>query len=339
MSSRFFTWVRILVLAVLLAAPAAVRAEKVTFNLDWVPYGKHSGLYAAVAKGFYKAEGLDVRIIRGHGSSDTVKRISANSAEFGHADTGNLVAARGNSDVKVKTVAMIHHKSLFVMYVLEKSGIKHPKGIVGRSIGASVGNATRIMFPAFAGVAGFDPGKVKWVDMQASSQLPSLIAERVDAVVTYATIGPSYFAAAKKVGKKALETLFADFGLDLYSNGIITQESRLKDNPNQVKRFVRATLKGLAFGVERPDEAMRFFIKKVPSVSPVLARAHLDLNNKHMVTEETKKTGIGVMLKNRMQFLVDTTFKYVPMKRKPALDEIYTNDFITVKLVPKMGTM
>jgi NitT/TauT family transport system substrate-binding protein len=337
--SKFLKVLGILGLAMLWAAPTAVRAEKITFNLDWVPYGKHSGFYAAVEKGLYKAEGLDVNIVRGHGSSDTVKRIGANSAEFGHADAGNLVAGRGNSDIKVKMVAMIHHKSLFVMYALKSSGIKTPADLPGRSIGSSVGNATRIMMPALAGIMKWDINKVKWVDMQNSSQLPSVIAGRVDATVTYATIGPSYFAAGKKAGKEVVEALFADYGLDLYSNGIITQESRLTKNPNQVKRFVRASLKGLAYGVEHPDEAMKTFIKKVPSVSATLARAHLNINNRHLVTAETKKTGIGVMLKERMQVLLDTTTKYVPMKRKPALNEIYTNDYITVKLKPKMGSM
>lgn len=339
MKERGFKWAWTWAMAWLLAAPATVWAESVAFNLDWVPYGKHSGFYAAVDKGFYKAEGLDVKIVRGYGSADTVQRVATEAAEFGHADIGNLIVIRGNTGAPVKGVAMIHHKSLFCVYVLEKSGIRRPRDLVGRRIGSAPANAVRIMFPALAGAVGIDPKSVTWVDMQAPSELPSLFAEKVDAIVTYATIGPSYFAAAKKANKPVLEFLYSDFGVDLYSNGIITQDGRLQKQPAQVRRFVKASLRGLAFGVEQPDEAMKIFTTHMPTMSAEIARAHLDINNRHLLTEETRKTGIGIMLPEKMRLTLETMAKYNEMKRKPSLEEVYTNQFITEKVVPKMKTL
>ncbi|MFQ5913876.1 MAG: ABC transporter substrate-binding protein [Nitrospinota bacterium] len=314
------------------AAPAA--AEKVTFALDWVPYGKHAGWYAALEKGYFKEEGLTVNIIRGHGSGDTVKVVASKGAEFGFADASSLIIARGNTGVQVKEVAMGHHKSLFCIYVLKKTGVRGPKDLSGKTIGSAVGNAARVTFPALAKATGLNPDTVKWIDMPPPSQAPSLFGERVDAIVTYATIGPTYFEAARKSGKPVLEYLFSDYGVDLYSNGIITRDDRIKGNPEQVRRFVRASMRGLAFAVEHPDEAVKIFLKSYPTFAPRVARQHLDIMNRHLLTPTTKKTGIGFMTKEKMKLTRDVVAKYFKLKRLPKLEEIYTNEFVP-KIFPK----
>ncbi len=52
---------------------------KITFSLDFIPLGRHAPWYAAVAEGYYKAEGLDVSIIPSHGTAQTIQAI-----EFRH---------------------------------------------------------------------------------------------------------------------------------------------------------------------------------------------------------------------------------------------------------------
>ncbi|MDP7386244.1 MAG: ABC transporter substrate-binding protein [Nitrospinota bacterium] len=212
------------------SAPAA--AEKITFALDWVPYGKHSGWYAALEKGYFKEEGLTVNIVRGHGSGDTVKVMASKGAEFGLADAASLIIARGNTGARVKDVAMFHHKSLYCIYVLKKSGIQGPKDLAGKTIGSAIGNAARVTFPALARATGLDPDTVKWLDVPPPSQTASLFAEKVDAIVTFAAIGPTYFEAARKSGKPVVDYLFSDFGVDLYSSGVITQDDRIEGNPD-----------------------------------------------------------------------------------------------------------
>src|SRR5437764_12280315 len=77
-----------------------------TLILDFVPTGEYVPHYTALEKGFYRDEGLDVKILRGQGSGDTVKRIAAGQGDVGIADISALIAARANTDAKVKAIAL-----------------------------------------------------------------------------------------------------------------------------------------------------------------------------------------------------------------------------------------
>jgi len=58
---------------------AAATRDKLTFSLNFVPYGIHTAFFVAQEKGFYAQANLDVTIERGTGSSDTVTRIATGS--------------------------------------------------------------------------------------------------------------------------------------------------------------------------------------------------------------------------------------------------------------------
>src|SRR5262249_33054207 len=85
-----------------LAQPKPLRPY--TLILDFVPTGEYVPHYTALEKGFYRDEGLDVKIVRGQGSGDTVKRIAAGQGDVGIADVSALIAARAHTDGKVKAL-------------------------------------------------------------------------------------------------------------------------------------------------------------------------------------------------------------------------------------------
>ena len=99
----------LLVVLATLAVPLVGVAQKAlkpyTLILDFVPTGEYVPHYTALEKGWYRDEGLDVKIVRGQGSADTVKRIAAGQGEVGIADISALIAARANTDVQVKAIA------------------------------------------------------------------------------------------------------------------------------------------------------------------------------------------------------------------------------------------
>src|SRR4029453_6243550 len=88
--------------ALLLAAGVSAQSRPLrpyTLIPDFVPTGEYVPHYTALEKGWYKDEGLDVKIVRGQGSADTVKRIAAGQGEVGIADISTVIAARANTDV------------------------------------------------------------------------------------------------------------------------------------------------------------------------------------------------------------------------------------------------
>src|SRR4029077_4869970 len=123
--------------------------ERVNFLLDFTPYGKHAPFYAAIDKGFWRDAGFDVTIIKGEGSGTTISPYAAGTVDFAFADTPALIIARSRG-VKVMAAGIIHDKSLYAFGTLEENNIKKPQDLQGKRVGASVGDANWVMFPAFA---------------------------------------------------------------------------------------------------------------------------------------------------------------------------------------------
>ncbi|MET0879226.1 MAG: ABC transporter substrate-binding protein, partial [Tardiphaga sp.] len=115
-----------LLLAVALVAGAshAARAEdKALLQLDWIASGEHAAYYAGLQKGFFKDAGIDLSIVRGYGSGDTVNKVAAGAAKFGVADVGAVLAGRAQQQVPVKSIVAVYTYSPHSMFVLKSSGI------------------------------------------------------------------------------------------------------------------------------------------------------------------------------------------------------------------------
>jgi len=322
-------------------SPASIRVaqaqpgrplEKITFLLDFTPYGKHTPFFAALDKGFWKDAGFDVTIVKGEGSATTISSYAAGTVDFAFSDTPTLILARSKGAL-VKVAAIIHDKSLYAFGTLEENNIKTPQDLKGKRIGASVGDASRVMFPAFAKLNGIDADSVRWVDMTPPARAASLMLGQVDAVVLFLTEEPTFSAKAKEVGKHWRDFAYADYGLDLYSHGLLVRDDLITNQPDRVKRFIEATMNAWAWSIEHPQEALAMFLKHNPAVDPDQAREHFRIAIKHLMTDTAKREGIGYIDAEKMKRTVDFVSQYFNVKGVSA-DDVYTNQF-TPKLFPK----
>src|SRR5262249_4448910 len=174
--------VALVVLAVPVSGVAQKALKPYTLILDFVPTGEYVPHYTALEKGWYRDEGLDVKIVRGQGSADTVKRIAAGQGEVGISDISAVIAARANTDVKVKAIALWYRRPPHGIFVRTDSPIKTPKEIEGKKLAISPGNSHQILWPVFERLSGLKPNSVTWVTMDAASMPPALIKGAVDAV-------------------------------------------------------------------------------------------------------------------------------------------------------------
>ncbi len=301
-------------------------AGEVIFNLDWVVFGRHAPYYVALEKGYYQEAGLDIKIVRGYGSADAINKITTGQATFAFGDTGSLIVARSKG-AQVKLVAILYGKSPFVIFSLADARIEKPKDLEGKSIAAPTFDSPRNMFPVFARVAGIDGSKVKWVTVDGAQKDPMLFARKVDAITNFAVDSPVHLKRAKEqnVGLKIMR--WADYGFELYSNGLLVSDEMIRSRPQAVRGFTQATIKGLRYTFERPDEAVAAILKHHPTLDREIVRAELDIVRDMVMTEDARRHGIGWINEKMMQTSVDAVAEVFKVE-KPPLASLFTNEFL-----------
>lgn len=331
--SRFIASL-VTVLLAFASGPAPVAAESVKFSLNFLPYGLHVGFFAAKERGFYREAGLEVEILKGEGSADAVRRLGTGVVDFAFADMASQVLGRTRG-LKVRAVAVVLDKDPSVLLSLKSSGIRTPKDLEGKSVGALTASALRDSWPPLAAANGVDSSKVTWVDMPSTAYVASLMSKKVHAIATYLTTLPSYEIQAKRLGEEMAVLSYADFGVDTYGSGILAPEQTIKDRPDLVRRFVTASMRGYAWAFENPAEAVATFLKAHPEASAQRVRAEIKITADLMLTPVAARLGIGHYEEAKVERTRDLTLK--PRRIDPAtvpVKDVYTNEFLP-KLFPK----
>jgi NitT/TauT family transport system substrate-binding protein len=249
-------------------------AESVTFITDFGFNGRHAYYYVALDRGYYKEAGLDVSIVRGSGSADAIRKVGAGAAQIGFADAGSLVLARANDGLPVRMIAVVYAAPPHAIYTTEDSGIRKPQDLAGHRIADSAGSANTVLFGAYAKAAGFDQTKVTW-QVAEGSALPALLATgRAEAVGQF-TVGEPMLAAAV-APKKLVKFAYRDVGLDYYGNGIIASEELIAKEPDMLRRFVAATLRGMKDAFADPATAGETIARYQKQIKPEIGAAETE---------------------------------------------------------------
>ena len=308
-----------------LAAPEAAAAQKVTFTLDFEYAGRHAYYFLALEKGFYRDAGLDVEIVRGSGSADPIRAVAAGRAPLGFADTGTLVVSRTNNDLPVKTVAIVYNRAPHCIFCLEDAGVRAPKDLEGKKIATPPGSASTTMFPAFVRATGINADKITRVAVD-TSVLPAVLASRqVDCVSLFYVAQP--LLERRLAPKKITRLLYADAGLEFYSNGIIVGDSFLKESPDVVRRFVAATLRGMETSFADPAEAGRIMNKYHPQVEPALGQAEIEIVRELAVTPITRAHGLGYIDPKKMEQTRDVVLEAFKLSKRLPVEDFYAPGF------------
>ncbi|MGB3067429.1 MAG: ABC transporter substrate-binding protein [Ottowia sp.] len=312
-----------LVPVVLAACSAFANAKDVTFVLDFNVNGRHAYYFVALEKGYYKEQGLDVTIVRSGGSADAIKKVAAGQAQIGFADAGSLILSRANDNVPVKLVSVVYQQAPHALFALESSGIKSAQDLVGKRVADSATSSVALMFGAYAKAAGIPKEKVSFVIADGSS-LPAILATgRADAIGQYSVGAP---ILAKVVAPRKLVRLaYKDAGLDFYSNGLIASESMLKDDPETVRKFVAATLKGMKEAFRDPKAAGEILHKAQKQVDADVAE-----DETRAVAELAVASGMpmGSMTTAKMQATVDLVKNSFQLKREVTAEEMMATGFL-----------
>ena len=311
----------------LLLCRGAAAEDKISFGLDWQFGGRHAGFILADQLGYYRQEGISAQVQRGSGSAEVARRVASGAITFGFGDIGSVVIARA-SGLPVKAIAVIYGKGAYGLWIRSDTGIRSPKDLEGKVIAATAGSAMRLMFPAFAALTRVDESKVTWLTADGASHLPMLLAGRVDATADMMTGWPEAAKASQRAKVPLLPMWYADYGLDVYGNGLLTRDDTIAQRPDLVRRFVRATLRGLTFAFDDPNRAAALLNQSHPEIDPVLASEEIRMVRDLAWTEEAKAHGLGYLAPARVEKTRDVVARAYNLSQEVPLADIYTNDFL-----------
>jgi NitT/TauT family transport system substrate-binding protein len=251
--------------------------EKITYLTSFGTFGRDSYAYVALDKGYFKDAGFDVTVNPGKGSGENIKSIVSGQAQFTPIDlTGGLLAAGGKDKTTGFTaVAAIQQRTMAAIIALEGNGINAPKDLEGKTLTDQPGSVVRTLFPTYAKLANVNPDKVKFQNGQAQELIGLLASGRTQGIGQFVVGKPTVETVAKP--KKAVVLPYSDVLQDLYGNVLITSTKYATDNPEKVKKFTEALLKGLADSIENPEEAGKITQKYVQTAKPEGVAAELTL--------------------------------------------------------------
>ena len=331
---KFNRRIAVLSLCAALLPAASFAQTKIKMVLNWKYQGPQAWFFVAQDKGYFKAEGLDVELDQGEGSSAPIAKVASGAYDAGFGDINALIdfAAKRPTEAPVG-VYMLYNTPPFTIAVKKDSPIRTPKDLEGKTVGGPANDGALKLFPAFAKAAKLDTSKIAINNMAPNLREQMLIRGQVDGVFGYIN---TIFFSAKLVGldpEKDLRFInYGDFGLDLYSNTVLFSRNFVRDNPKAVQGFLKALNRAIVDTVANPEMAMDSLMKREPLLKRDVEKERLMATLKEEMSHpEIAKIGLGdvdsVRLKRSIGVVVDAN----QLTRAPLPEEVFNRSFLPAR--------
>ena len=222
--------------------------QPVTLQLRWHHQFQFAGYYAAKQQGYYAEAGFDVTLNAGSPGIEPVKEVLAGHAHYGVANS-ELLHQRLQGKPLIALAAIFQH-SASVFMARQDSGIQSPQDLNDRNV-MMISKGADVGLIAMLKNEGLDLDRINII--KSSYDIHSLIDGQVDAFNSYLTNEP-YFMAQHDIPIIILRP--STYGVDFYSDILFTTEQELISQPERVKQFRAASLKGWKYAMENPEETI-----------------------------------------------------------------------------------
>ncbi|WP_165856394.1 ABC transporter substrate-binding protein [Marinobacter sp. JSM 1782161] len=284
-----------------LGAQLGFAADKVTFQLDWLPGGDKAPVYVGIEEGFFADEDLEVRVVSGRGSTDAITKLVAGQADVGLSDLVSLLVARAQDDnIPVKGIYSVFSEAPHAFFSVEGSGIESVKDVAGKTVATSPFSSSNLFFPLLLDVNQVDESGIKLVKTDPGALNPMLLTGRTDVVISWVTDTEKYQAMADQAGKTLNVMPWYDAGLAFYSTSVIASERFLEERPKVARRFVKAYAKAIEYTWAHPQESGAMVHAQVPDVDPAMAADTIRSIRPLVYNEASETQGMGAFNPERL---------------------------------------
>lgn len=279
---------------------SASAADKVVFQLDWLPGGDKAPIYVCIDKGFCAAEGIEVAIEPGRGSTEAITRLAAGTSDVGSADIGALMAAKVTDNVPITAIMSIFNKGPHAFFAIKGAGISKIEDVKGKKVATSPFTSSNVFLPLVLADKGLAESDITLTKTDPGALGPMLMTGATDTIIAWMTNVAVFTKQAKAAGKELEIMPWYSAGLDLYSASLLASNKFITERPDVAKRFVKAFKTSMEFVKTNPDESAASVHKIVPELSVDDVKGAIIDTTILQFNEVTEKDGLGAFESARL---------------------------------------
>lgn len=302
---------------------SAASNTSINIAMGYIPDVQFAPFYVAQAKGYYTEEGLTVTINQ-NDIRDALVQVGQGQLQFANASGDEILLARAQS-IPIKMVFQTFQQFPIAIFSKQSAGIATPADLRGKTIG--VPGQFGATFIGLKGVLYAE--KIPEQDVRISeigfTQAAAVREDKVEAAVGYFNNEP---LVLQNEGTPVNVIRVADY-ISLVSNGIVTSEKMIAEQPETVRKFLRATGRGLQDTLNDPDDAFKLSLQFIPELTAERQPQELNKLKETLAlwrSAASDANGLGYSDPQAWQ----TTYRFLRdselLRRDLNVEEAFTND-------------
>ena len=296
--------------------------REISVVLDWYPNALHTFIYDAIAKGYYAEEGLKVNVQFPSNANDAMSLVAAGQAEIGLYYQQDVIIARANQDVPVKSIGAVVQGPLNIVLSLAEENITSPEDLVGKTIGYAGTELSEALIRSIMAYVGADSSDVEMIDV-GFDLMSSMTTGNVDA-----TIGCLVNHEVPQMEEEGFAVNYFDlddYGVPTYYEGVfLASDEMIESEPEVLSAFLRASARGFEDMKHDPEGTLRTLLDNQNEENFPLSET---VERKSMETllplMETADAPFLSQSADCWQENVDWLLSQGLIDEAPALDELY----------------
>ncbi len=306
--------------AVKAATSGARKSAKLTLN--FLAGGPQAGFMYAKKLGYYDQAGVDLTIEEGQGSATTAQLVATGGTQLGYSDAPSVmqVRSKGGAD---KIVAVILQTNAFAIISLQAKNITKPTDLVGKTLAVQPGTAQTALLDAVFAANNLDQKQVNVVNLDPSALVGSLLQGSVDAILAGADFQS---VQIRDRGAQINELFYRDIGIPTVGLSVVANDNLIQSDPDLVRNFVAASLRGWDAARQHPDEAAQAVVEQFVSGDKNQILQQLQVDLQFMCAPGADK--VGMPPDKNWPLTFDLLTKYGLLPADKPVTEYYTNQFI-----------
>ncbi|WP_121661049.1 ABC transporter substrate-binding protein [Metabacillus litoralis] len=297
--------------------------KDVSIMLDWYPNAVHSFLYIAKEKGYFEEEGLNVDIQFPANPTDPINLAAAGKITLGISYQPDVIIARANQDVKIKSVGAIVRSPLNRVIFMEDSEIQSPKDLEGKTVGFPGIPLNESLIQSMVKADGGNPEKVEMIDVGFELG-SSIVSEKVDAVIG-AYINHEVPVLAHE-GHNTRNMNPTEYGVPNYYELVaVTSDKTWEKEQESIAAFWRAATKGYEFTADHPEEALEILLTNQDEANFPLVKEVETESLEILLPLMKSENGFGSQDQDQWESTISWMKEAGLIETEPEVEDIFVN--------------